>query len=82
MNCSTLFSYSSVVRITSEFPLSARVTIALLSDSFVLMSLMILDSACVLFARGCWLLSRSVLMRSAVSFLYCILHVLVVGGVL
>ena len=30
MNCSTLFSYCSVGRVTSEFPLSARVNMALL----------------------------------------------------
>jgi len=36
-----------VGRITSEFPLSAWVIMALLSASFVLMFLMILDSVCV-----------------------------------
>ena len=57
-------------RITSEFPLSARVIMALFSVSFVLMFLMILDSVCVLCVCGFWLFSLNVLMRSSVSFLY------------
>ena len=35
INCSTLFSYCSVGKITSKFPLSARVIMAFLSVSFV-----------------------------------------------
>ena len=50
--------------------MSALVIMALLSTSFVLMFLMILDSVCVLCAHGVWLFSLSVLMRSVVSFLY------------
>ena len=52
MNCSILFSYCSVGSITSEFPLSARVIMALLSLSFILMFWMILDSRCMLCACG------------------------------
>ena len=46
-------------RITSEFPLSARVIMALLSVNFVLMFLMILDFVCVcdvFVGFGCFLL--------------------------
>ena len=70
MNCSALLSYCSVGRITSEFPLSARVIMALLSASFILMFLIVLDSCWVLCACGGLLFLCKVLMRSAVNFLY------------
>ena len=57
-------------RITSEFPLSARVIMALLSVSFVLMLWMILDLRCVLRACAGLLFSCNALMRSAVNVLY------------
>jgi len=53
MNSSTLLSYCVVGKITRELPLSARVIIAPLSFSLVLMFLMVLDSVYVLRARVC-----------------------------
>ena len=48
MNCSTLFSYCSVGKITLEIPLSACVIMASLSECFVLISRMVLYSICAL----------------------------------
>ena len=48
MNSSILLSYCVVGKITRELPLSARVIIAPLSFSLVLMFLMVLDSVYVL----------------------------------
>ena len=53
----------------SEFPLSARLIMAL-SVSLVLMSRMILDSSCMFCACGSLLFSCNVLMHSAANFLY------------
>jgi hypothetical protein len=57
-------------KITSEFPSSARVIMALLSLSFVFMLRLTLDSDFVLRACGNSLFSCNMLTRSAVNFLY------------
>jgi hypothetical protein len=63
---SILFSYWGVGRITMELPLSALVTVALFSFSFVWIDLISFVSGCVRWGGVCCF---SLSMRSATSFL-------------
>ena len=81
MNSSVLDSYCVVDRITREFPLSALVTIAPFSVSFVFMLLMALGSGCVLRVCVCVCVCCSFVACCCVLLpVFCIPPVLKGGG--